>query len=91
MTPTISTTFTYRAVASEFHGYPKSGSVERNDPPSKRRPPIFETLNRIFCEYLEASLLAAFSWVISFLVTGIMHCATSLHVYHGILAHLHLS
>ena len=90
MTPTISHTFTYPAAASEFYGRLKINPEEWNNRPTKRRLAICIAVNRIFCDYLEACLLAAVSWVASYLVTGLFQCAASLHAHHAVLSHFHL-
>ncbi len=89
MTPTISHTFTYTAAASDFYGRSRINPSEWKRP-TRRRFAICIAINRIFCDYLEACVLAAVSWIASYLVTGLVQCAASLHGHHGVLSHLHL-
>ena len=93
MNPTNATsfapTFTYRAAAPAIGADKTLIRVRWHSRPSKRRFRALKSWSELCCDVVEATISASLSWIASFVILGLIHCAAMLAAHHTVLAGLH--
>lgn len=90
MTSTNATTFapafTYKAAATAVSQDPALVMVEWNSRPLRPRCRSRKSFSDVCCSFIEATISASVSWIASFIIMGLIHCATLLAAQHTVVA-----